>query len=127
MSTDPNSLTPDRRTALLRGFRQRCPHCGRGALFHAYLKLSERCASCDEKLGDIRADDGPAWATILVVGHMTIPFMIVAVRENSPNWIYFGVLGPAIVALTMLLLPRFKGVFAALLWSLDMRSGTPGN
>ena len=30
------------------------------------------------------------------------------------------------VALTAILLPRLKGVFASILWSLDMRSGSPG-
>jgi|SRR5579862_3738375 len=120
-----SALKPDRWTAVMRGFRQRCPQCGRGALFRSYLKLRERCASCGEKLGYIRADDGPAWATILVVGHLTVPFMIVAVRADAPNWIYFGIFGPAIILLTIILLQRFKGVFTALLWSLDLDSGAP--
>ncbi len=126
MSTETNTSRPDRWTAIKRGFLQRCPHCGKGLLFRSYLKLSEHCASCGETLGDIRADDGPAWATILVVGHLTVPFMIIGVREDAPNWVYYGILGPAIILLTMILLPRFKGVFAALLWSLNMRSGVPG-
>jgi uncharacterized protein (DUF983 family) len=76
-------------------------------------------------LGDIRADDGPAWATILVVGHLTVPFFLVAVRADAPAWVIFGVLVPATIALTAILLPRLKGIFASVLWSLDMRSGGP--
>ena len=44
-------------------------------------------------------------------------------RADAPDWIIFGVLVPATIVLTGVLLPRVKGVFAALLWSLDMRSG----
>jgi uncharacterized protein (DUF983 family) len=76
-------------------------------------------------LGDIRADDGPAWATILVVGHLTVPFFLVAVRADAPAWVIFGVLMPATIVLTAILLPRLKGIFASVLWSLDMRSGGP--
>lgn len=126
MSIEADHVRPDRWTAVKRGFRQRCPVCGRGVLFRAYLKLAEKCACCGDRLGEIRADDGPAWATILVVGHLMVPFFLIAVRADAPNWIYFGVLGPAVVVLTAILLPRMKGVFAALLWSLDLRDGAPG-
>ena len=121
-----DSIRPDRWTAIARGLRRRCPRCGEGALFCSYLTLSDRCDSCGEVLGDIRADDGPAWATILLVGHLTVPFFLIAVRGDAPSWVIFGVLAPAAVVLTALLLPRAKGLFAALLWSLDLRSGGPG-
>jgi uncharacterized protein (DUF983 family) len=116
---------PDKWTAVKRGFCLHCPSCGQGALFRSYLKLSDHCSNCGEALGDIRADDGPAWATILVVGHIMVPFFLLAVRAAAPDWIIFGVLVPATIVLTGVLLPRLKGVFAALLWSLDMRSGSP--
>lgn len=122
---DAPAARPDRLRAMTRGFRLRCPLCGRGALFRSYLKLSDRCANCGEVLGDIRADDGPAWATILVAGHVMVPFFLIAVRADAPNWVLFGVLMPATVVLIAVLLPRIKGVFAALLWSLNMRSGGP--
>ncbi len=125
MLADAPFARPDRWIAVGRGFRLRCPLCGRGALFGSYLKLSDRCGNCGEVLGDIRADDGPAWATILVVGHVMVPFFLIAVRQDAPDWVIFGLLMPAAVALTGLLLPRLKGVFAALLWSLDLRSGSP--
>ena len=125
MVAEASSARPERWAAVKRGFCLHCPSCGRGVLFRSYLKLSDRCTNCGEVLGDIRADDGPAWATILVVGHMMVPFFLVAVREDAPAWVMFGLLLPATIALTVALLPRLKGVFAALLWSLDMRSGGP--
>jgi uncharacterized protein (DUF983 family) len=118
-------VRPDRWTAAARGFRGRCPRRGEGSLYRSYLKLSDHCGSCGEALGDIRADDGPAWATILVVGHMTVPFFLIAVRADASAWIIFGVLVPTTVALTAILLPCLKGVLVSVLWSLDMRSGAP--
>jgi len=89
-------------------------------------KVFLHCEYCGEALGDIRADDGPAWATILVVvGHLTVPFFLIAARADASAWIIFGVLVPATVALTAILLQRLKGVFVSVLWSLNMRSGAP--
>lgn len=85
---------PEKWVAALRGLRLSCPMCGRGALFGSYLKLSERCAACGETLGHIRADDGPAWATILVVGHTMVPAFLVAIRADAPDWFIFGLLLP---------------------------------
>ncbi|HVA14577.1 MAG TPA: DUF983 domain-containing protein [Stellaceae bacterium] len=125
MNLETTPIRPDLWTAIKRGLRGRCPVCGQGALFRSYLKLSDRCAHCGENLGEIRADDGPAWATILIVGHLTVPFLIIAARSNAPEWVYFAVLFPFIIGMTLALLPRVKGVFVALLWSFDLRSGVP--
>jgi uncharacterized protein (DUF983 family) len=54
-----------------------------------------------------------------------VPLFLIAVRQDAPAWVIFALLVPATVALTGILLPRLKGVFAALLWSLDLRSGSP--
>ncbi len=114
------SARANRWTAIWRGFRLRCPVCGCGALFRSYLKLSDCCANCGEALGKIRADDGPAWATILVTGHIMVPFFLIAVRADAPAWVIYGLLGPATLALTGFLLRRLKGVFVALIWSFDL-------
>jgi uncharacterized protein (DUF983 family) len=112
-------------TAIKRGLMERCPVCGKGKLFRSYLKLSETCSSCGENLGAIRADDGPAWATILIVGHLMVPFLVLAVRADVAQWVCFSVLLPLTLVLTLVLLPRVKGAFAAVLWSLGMPSGVP--
>ncbi len=113
-------------TAIKRGIAGRCPICGDGKLFRAYLKLSDTCSCCGTPLAEYRADDGPAWATILIVGHLIAPFLIIAARSDAPDWIYFALLFPLIIAMTLALLPRVKGMFVALLWSFDIKNGVPG-
>lgn len=58
------------RSALLRGWRRRCPRCGRGALLKGYLKVGSSCPVCKLDYSHHRADDGPAYLTILLVGHL---------------------------------------------------------
>jgi uncharacterized protein (DUF983 family) len=112
-------------TALSRGFVGRCPRCGRGALFRAFLKFSDRCSACDLDLGEIRSDDIPAYFTILVVGHVVVPLLLLAEIENFSGWSVILILGPVGLALTFLLLPRIKGAVAGLLWSLGIAGGAP--
>jgi uncharacterized protein (DUF983 family) len=111
--------------AIKRGLAQRCPICGQGKLFRSYLKLSDQCSGCRAPLAELRADDGPAWATILIVGHLIVPFFILTVRSNAPDWVYYAVLFPLTIGMTLGLLPRIKGVFVALLYSFEIKSGMP--
>ena len=62
---------PDRslREAMTRGFLGRCPACGRGRLFCSYLKVVNSCKICGEELSGHRADDAPAYVTLLIVAH----------------------------------------------------------
>ena len=46
--------------ALLKGWRQKCPECGKGKLLHSYLKVNDSCSNCGLDLSGHRADDGPA-------------------------------------------------------------------
>ena len=43
--------------ALTRGWRGKCPACGEGRLFSAYLKVNDTCPACGEELFHHRADD----------------------------------------------------------------------
>ncbi len=47
----------------------RCPACGEGRLFRAFVKVADRCNACGEDLHHHRADDFPAYLTIFMVGH----------------------------------------------------------
>ena len=46
--------------------------------------LACRCPACGEDLSQISADDGPAWGTLIVVGHVLAPLMIL-IGGNSCN------------------------------------------
>ena len=108
--------------AMRRGFVGRCPHCGEGKLFRAYLKVAESCAVCGEDLHHQRADDAPPYLTMLVVGHFIVAG-IVAFEEFAPPWpIWVGILGwmGLTLAASLILLPRIKGALVGYQWALRM-------
>ena len=103
---------------LMRGALGRCPGCGKGRLLHRYLKVVDRCAACGEPYGHFRADDAPPWLTILIVGHITVPIILVLERSfQLTMWIEISIYLPLISLLTLALLPRCKGIILALLWA----------
>jgi uncharacterized protein (DUF983 family) len=108
---------PSTQNALIRGALGRCPRCGQGRLLHHYLKIVDHCSACGEPYGHFRADDAAPWLTILVVGHLTMP-VVLLVEENAqlPLWQAYSIFLPLIVLLTLGLLPRCKGIILALLW-----------
>lgn len=112
------SATVDVWRAVRRGLQLRCPACGKGKLLKGYLRVSETCSSCQEAIGQIRADDGPAWATILLVGHCVSPaFFLFATTDPGAGFRAFVVIAGAVIAASLLLLPRMKGLFIAVIWA----------
>jgi uncharacterized protein (DUF983 family) len=110
---------PSTQTALYRGALERCPRCGEGKLFRRYLKIVDHCEACGESYGHLRTDDAAPWLTILIVGHLVIPFVLIMEQAMKPPLeIMFAIWLPITIALTLLLLPRCKGFIAALMWSM---------
>ena len=108
--------------AVRRGFLGRCPRCGEGKLFCAYLKVAEACPVCGEDLHHQRADDAPPYLTMLVVGHFIVAG-IVAFEAFAPPWpIWVGILGWMVLTLaaSLILLPRIKGALVGYQWALRM-------
>jgi uncharacterized protein (DUF983 family) len=107
-------------SAVFRGACARCPRCGRGRLFRAYLKPVDQCAECHVSLKHIRADDGPAWLTILVVGHIVVGLAL-SVEVYSPLPVVISVALFVALALGMIawFLPRAKGMFVGAIWAMD--------
>ncbi|SPJ25247.1 DUF983 domain-containing protein [Palleronia abyssalis] len=109
------------RSALTRGFRCKCPNCGSGPLLRGYLKLRPTCIVCGEDLSSARADDGPAYLTILIVGHLMAPFMHWIFVAFRPDPIVLAtIFCTACVGLSLYLLPRIKGMIVGLQWSKKM-------
>jgi len=107
-----------KKTAIFRGLRSRCPSCGQASLYRAYLKPVDACPSCNEVWSEVRADDGPAWATMLVVLHVLAPlFHLVAFGEHMSLGMGIIVLSAIAVIFSLWLLPRMKGLFMAIIWA----------
>ena len=103
---------------MLRGVQQRCPKCGVGKLYQSYLKQVSHCAHCGTSLGHIRADDFPPWMTIILVGHLLIPFVLVSQYLDVSTTVQLAFWLPVTLAMTLLLLPRCKGAAIGLMWAL---------
>ena len=107
--------------ALLRGWHRKCPDCGSGPLMRGYLKVRESCPVCDAELHHHRADDGPAYLTILIVGHIMAPLLHYIYSHHEPEpMVVATVLTVGCVALSLYLLPRLKGAIVALQWAKRM-------
>ena len=104
-------------SVLWRGIQKRCPKCGIGAVLTGYLKPASSCSHCGEDFSHISADDGPAWLTLLIVGHAIVPLILVFGRDNAiPAW--FSITSLTLITLfgVYFVLPRAKGAFIALIW-----------
>ena len=111
-------VDPPLSRALWRGFRTRCPRCGDGPMLHSYLKVRDACPDCGEPLHHARADDGPAYLTILVVGHLMAPLILWFYPAFRPSpMVTATVFSVFAVTLSLVLLPRFKGIIVATQWA----------
>jgi len=107
--------------AFLRGLRRRCPRCGQGRLFKGYLKQVSVCAHCGQPLEKFRADDAPAYFTILIVGILVVPIMLaIEMLYHPETWVFEVIVLPLTILLTLALIPFIKGAYIASLWSLDL-------
>jgi uncharacterized protein (DUF983 family) len=115
---------PDRslREAMTRGFMGRCPACGRGRLFRSYLQVVNACKVCGEPLSGHRADDAPAYITLLIVAHGVGAGILMSDElwpHSSLLWVVLFWLAATIVA-SLLILPRAKGAIVGQQWALCM-------
>ncbi len=112
--------------ALIRGFCCRCPRCGRGAMFRAFLKVAHACPACGEALHHQRADDAPAYFVIVIVGHVIVPLTLaVEVAFAPPYWVHAVLWLPMVIALTLGLLQPVKGTIVAAQWANSMHGFDP--
>jgi uncharacterized protein (DUF983 family) len=76
------------------------------------------CGVCGEPYGHFRTDDAAPWLTILVVGHMTVPIILLCeLHFQLPLWTAYAIYLPLIVGLTAIMLPRCKGAIVAVMWA----------
>lgn len=104
--------------ALLNGWRGRCPACGEGRMFRAFLKVSDCCPACREELHHHRADDAPAYFDIVIVGHVVVPLALAVETAFAPSyWIHAALWLPLTLILSVGLLQPIKGAIVGWQWA----------
>ena len=117
----PSQPLPSLLTAIGRGLRCRCPVCGKGRAFDGYLTVVPRCAHCGAPLERARADDAPPYFTILIVGHLVIPLLLLVDFDYAPPmWVMAAIFLPLTLALTLFLLRPIKGATVGLMLKLGL-------
>ena len=108
-------------TALTRGLRVRCPRCGEGKLFRAFLKVDDHCSACGQDFTPHRADDLPAYLVIVIVGHIVLgAFMGVEATSTLSMWQHIAIWVPLTILLSIALLQPVKGAVIGLQWAFYM-------
>lgn len=107
--------------AILNGLRLKCPRCGNGKLLHSYVKVNDSCSSCGLDLTPQRADDGPAYLTILIVGHILGFALHIAFIQWRPEPLELALtMSVLAVGSALALLPRMKGLIVGYQWAKRM-------
>ncbi|MDE2377860.1 DUF983 domain-containing protein [Bradyrhizobium sp.] len=108
-------------SAMSRGFRGRCPRCGEGKLFRAFLKTADNCTCCGLDFTPHRADDLPAYLVIVIVGHIVVPTILwIETNYTTPEWLSFAAYLPFTLFASLALLQPVKGAVVGLQWALRM-------
>ncbi len=108
--------------SIMRGLLNRCPACGSGKLFRAFLKPVDRCEACHEDYTPQQADDLPPYLVIVIVGHITLGgFMMTdMVFTEWSSWFHLAIWVPITLLLSLVMLQPVKGGVIGLQWALKM-------
>jgi uncharacterized protein (DUF983 family) len=98
-------------------------------MLQGFLAVRDACPVCHEPLHHQRADDGPAYLTILIVGHVMAPVMLWIFVTWRPDPLTSATLLSLLaLAMSAALLPRLKGALVALQWAKRMHGfGAPAS
>lgn len=108
-------------TALRRGLAGRCPNCGEGKLFCAFLKVASQCSACGQDFTPHRADDLPAYLVIIIVGHIVVPGILWIETEYAPPVaLQLAIYLPFTLIASLALLQPVKGAVVGLQWAFRM-------
>ena len=104
-----------------RGLFGRCPHCGEGKLFRAFLKPVDSCEACGETLHHQRADDLPPYIVITIVGHIVLAgYMMTDLVLPFTTWMHLAIWVPVTLLGAFGLMQPVKGGVIGLQWALRM-------
>jgi uncharacterized protein (DUF983 family) len=116
--------------AIKRGLLGRCPRCGEGKVFGAFLKVADCCSECGQDFSGHRADDLPAYLVIVIVGHIVVPLALwIETNYSPPVPLQLAIYLPITLVASLVLLQPVKGAVVGLQWAFRMHgfdeSGTP--
>jgi uncharacterized protein (DUF983 family) len=115
-------------TAMKRGWRGRCPRCGEGKLFRAFLKVDNNCSVCGLDYTHHRADDLPAYLVIIIVGHIVVPLALLIETNYAPAVaLQLAVYLPVTLIASLVLLQPVKGTVVGVQWALRMHGFDEAN
>ena len=135
LSVTPSPMTPEKTwtsdravlpkrdvwSAMKRGFAGRCPRCGEGKIFCAYLKVADSCSVCGQDFSGHRADDLPAYLVIVIVGHIVVPIaLMIETNFSPPVALQLAIYLPLTLIASLLLLQPVKGAVVGLQWAFRM-------
>lgn len=110
------------------GIVGRCPRCGKGKLFHGYLKVAESCDHCGLDYSFADAGDGPAVFVVLLVGFLVVGLALwLEVSYGAPLWLHLALWIPLTGLLCGVLLRAFKGVLINLQYKHNAHEGELDN
>ena len=117
----PPWAVPPLALGMARGLRGRCPSCGVGRIFDGYLSVVPECGHCNAPLGLARADDAPPYFTILIVGHIVIPLMLIVQKSGDPsNLLLTSIFVPLTLVLSLGLIRPIKGAVVGAMLTFNM-------
>jgi uncharacterized protein (DUF983 family) len=114
--------------SIKRGFRGRCPRCGEGKLFRAFLKVDNACSVCGLDFTPHRADDLPAYLVIVIVGHVVVPLaLMIETNYSPPVALQLAIYLPLTFVASLALLQPVKGAVVGMQWALRMHGFDEAN
>ena len=90
-------------------------------MMKGYLRVRDHCPQCGEAMHHHRADDGPAWLTILIVSKLVMSLYLAVWKAFEPSpLVMIALCWTVALGMSLWLLPRIKGAMVALQWSRRM-------
>jgi uncharacterized protein (DUF983 family) len=87
-------------------------------MMEKYAVVKASCSVCKQELHHHRADDAPPYFTIVIVGHIIVPLLLLVEKALRPElWVHAAIWLPVTLAFTLFLLPRVKGAIVGLQWA----------
>ena len=96
------------------GWKGTCPRCGEASMFVGWLKIVDRCPSCQLNYNFASPDDGPAFFSLCIVAFpLTFLLLWVEIVHSPPLWVHLLTTFPAMALGCVLPLRPIKGWLVA--------------